>query len=59
MSNVEVLSQAGVIKDAGQLSPDMVKKINALSAEEVTHLVSVKSKLGEDDLKGHGKVMMI
>lgn len=59
MSNVEVLSQAGVIKDAGQLSPDMVKKINALSAEEVTHLVSVKSKLGEDDLGAHGKVMMV
>ena len=59
MSNVEVLTQAGVIKDANQLTPDMQKKINALSPEEVTHLVSVKSKLGEDDLKGHGKVMMI
>lgn len=59
MSNVETLANAGVIKDAKQLSPEMTKKINALSAEEVTHLVSVKSKLGEDDLKGHGKVMMI
>ena len=59
MSNVEVLTQAGVIKDAKQLAPEMVKKINALSAEEVTHLVSVKSKLGEDDLKAHAKVMMM
>lgn len=59
MSNVEVLAQAGVIKDAKQVTPEMAKKINALSPEEVTHLVSVKSKLGEDDLKGHGKVMMI
>ena len=59
MSNVEVLAQAGVIKDAKQLSPDMANKINALSSDEVTHLISVKSKLGDDDLQGHGKVMMI
>ena len=59
MSNVETLVNAGVIKDAKEISPEMVKKINALSPEEVTHLVSVKSKLGEDDLKGHAKVMML
>ena len=59
MSNVEVLSQAGVIKDANQLSPEMVKKVNALSPEEVTHLVSVKSKLGESDLTAHAKVMIM
>ncbi len=59
MSNVEVLAQAGVIKDAKQLSPEMAAKINALSSDEVTHLISVKSKLGDDDLQGHGKVMMI
>jgi hypothetical protein len=59
VSNVEVLAQAGVIKDAKQLSPEMAAKINALSSDEVTHLISVKSKLGDDDLQGHGKVMMI
>ena len=59
MSNVEVLTQAGVIKDASQLTPAMVEKVNALSSEEVTHLISVKSKLGEDDLQGHAKVMMM
>ena len=59
MTNVEVLTQAGVIKDAKHVSPDMAKKINALSPEEITHLISIKGKLGEDDLKGHGKVMII
>lgn len=59
MSNIEVLTQAGVIKDANQVTPDMAKKINALSPEEITHLISIKGKLGEDDLKGHGKVMML
>jgi hypothetical protein len=59
VSNVEVLANAGVIKDVKQLSPEMTKKINALSPEEVTHLVSVKSKLGEDDLKSHAKVMIM
>ena len=59
MSNVETLVNAGVIKDAKDISPEMAKKINALSPEEVTHLVSVKSKLGEDDLKTHAKVMMM
>ena len=59
MTNVEVLTQAGVIKDAKQVSPDMAKKINALSQEEVTHLISIKGKLGEDDLKAHGKVMIM
>ncbi|HXC16890.1 MAG TPA: aroma-sacti cluster domain-containing protein [Holophagaceae bacterium] len=59
MSNVETLVNAGVIKDAKDISPEMAKKINALSPEEVTHLVSVKSKLGEDDLKAHAKVMMM
>jgi hypothetical protein len=37
----------------------MAKKVNALSSDEVTHLVSVKSKLGEDDLSSHAKVMMM
>lgn len=59
MSNVDTLVKGGVIKDASQLSADMVKKINSLSADEVSHLVSVKGKLGDDDLQGHGKVMMI
>ena len=59
MSNVEVLTQAGVIKDAKQVSPEMAKKINALSPEEITHLISIKGKLGEDDLVAHGKVMML
>lgn len=59
MSNVDKLAQAGVIKDASQISPDMASKINALSAEEVAHLVNIKGKLGDDDLQGHGKVMMI
>ncbi|HTL98583.1 MAG TPA: hypothetical protein VL181_07245 [Holophagaceae bacterium] len=59
MSNVEVLSQAGVIKDANQLSPEMTKKVNALSSDEITHLVSVKSKLGEADLTSHAKVMIM
>lgn len=59
MSNVDTLVKGGVIKDASQLSADMVSKINSLSADEVSHLVSAKSKLGDDDLQGHGKVMMI
>ena len=62
MTNMEVLTQAGVIKDASQVTSAMQAKVNALSQEEITHLVSVKSKLGEDGgdgLVAHNSVMCL
>lgn len=58
MTNVEVLTQAGLIKDASQVTPDMQAKINALTPEEITHVISIKAKLGEDDINAHNQVMM-
>ncbi len=59
MSNMDTLVQAGVITDASQVSPDMQAKVNALTPEEITHLISVKAKLGEDGLQAHSGVMML
>ncbi|HJU83818.1 MAG TPA: aroma-sacti cluster domain-containing protein [Holophagaceae bacterium] len=59
MSNMDTLVQAGVIKDASQVSADMQAKVNALTPEEITHLISVKAKLGEDGLQAHNGVMML
>ena len=59
MNNLETLVHAGVIKDAKEVDAEMAKRINALSSEEITHLISIKGKLGEDGLKAHSHVMMI
>ncbi len=59
MTNVDILTQAGLIKDASQLTPEMQTKINALSSDEITHMISIKAKLGEDDINAHNGVMMI
>ena len=62
MTNTEVLVQAGIIKDASQVTPAMQAKVNALSQEEITHLISVKGKLGEDGddgLQAHNSVMIV
>jgi hypothetical protein len=59
MTNLETLVNAGVIKDASQVSPDMQTKINSLTPDEVTHLISVRAKLGDDDIQTHNNVLMI
>lgn len=59
MTNVETLTNAGLIKDPTQLSSDMQAKINALSEDEITHLISVRAKLGDDDIQAHNNVMIV
>lgn len=59
MTNMETLVNAGVITDASQVSAQMQTKINALTEEEVTHLIAVRAKLGDDDLSAHNDVMCI
>lgn len=50
MSNVERLQQAGLIPDPSKLSASDTAKVNALSADEVSALISVKQQLGDDFL---------
>ena len=59
MTNMEVLTNAGLIKDPSKVSPDMQAKINALTNDEVTHLISVRAKLGDDDIQSHNDVMCV
>ena len=45
MSNRKLLEDAEILKKGGHLSPEQEQAIEALSAEEVKTLVSVKKKL--------------
>ena len=57
MTNMETLTNAGLISHPSKVSQAMQDKINALTAEEVTHLISVRAKLGDDDIQAHNDVM--
>ena len=56
MSNYERLVQAGILNPSAGTNPsdsDM-KAIESLSASEVDHLISAKSKLGDGFMNQHG-----
>lgn len=59
MTNMETLTNAGLIKDPGKVSKEMQNRINALSADEITHLISIKGKLGDEGLSAHNDVMCL
>jgi hypothetical protein len=56
MSNFDRLVQAGIINPAAGTNPtdDHMKAIESLSSAEVDHLISAKSKLGDDFMDQHG-----
>jgi len=57
MSNVETLQQAGLIPDASKLTPGETALINAMTAAEVSTLISVKQQLTDDFLMRNASVI--
>ena len=56
---IQRLVNAGIIKgDPAQLTPEMQKRIGNLSEAEITHLISVKSQLGDDHI-GDNDAMVV
>jgi hypothetical protein len=53
VNNFQRLSQAGLILPNAALSASDTQLINSLTADEVSALISVKGKLGEDFLQQH------
>ncbi len=53
MNNFQRLSQAGLILPNAALSASDTQLINSLTSDEVSALISVKGKLGEDFLQQH------
>ena len=53
MNNFQRLSQAGLILSSAALSAADTQLINSLTPEEVSALISVKGKLGEEFLQQH------
>ena len=52
MDNVERLEEEGVL-DPGGLTSEQKATINALSEEEITHLINIKKKTGSfEDAEG-------
>ncbi|HJW33653.1 MAG TPA: aroma-sacti cluster domain-containing protein [Holophagaceae bacterium] len=48
---IQRLVNAGIIKgDPAQLTAEMQARLGALSDAEITHLISVKAQLGDDNL---------
>lgn len=48
MTNVETLTQAGLIHTSAPLTDDEAASVNALSPAEIQALISIKAKLGDD-----------
>jgi hypothetical protein len=53
VNNFQRLSQAGLILPNAALSASDTQLINSLTSDEVSALISVKGKLGEDFLQQH------
>ncbi len=57
---IQRLVHAGIIKgDPAQLTPEMQKRIGNLSEAEITHLISVKSQLGDDHIGDNNAMVFI
>jgi hypothetical protein len=53
MTNIERLTEAGVVDDDYKFDDDEKEAIEALSHQEVNAIISSKDKLGEDFIKKH------
>jgi hypothetical protein len=53
VNNFQRLSQAGLILSSAALSASDTQLINSLTPDEVSALISVKGKLGEEFLQQH------
>ncbi|MGA7159211.1 MAG: hypothetical protein WBY53_20365 [Acidobacteriaceae bacterium] len=51
MTNVETLTQAGLVHTSAPLTNDEAASVNALSPAEIEALISIKAKLGDDFFK--------
>jgi hypothetical protein len=51
MTNFERLEQAGLISPGHEFSRDDLRLLDSLSSEEVTALISVRAKVGENFLR--------
>ena len=56
MSNYDRLVQAGIINPDAGTNPtgEQMKAIESLSTVEVDHLISAKTKLGDEFMEQHG-----
>lgn len=59
MNNVQRLMQAGLIQANAALSPADQQLINSLTDDEVSALISVKGKLGDDFVQRNNRTIGI
>ncbi len=52
-NKLQKLVDAGLVSDPDKLTPEIKARIETLSDEEITHMVSVKGKLGSDHIKAN------
>ena len=47
-----LVDEGMIVGDPEQLHPDLKEKLEGLTDEEITHLINVKKKLGDDHTSG-------
>lgn len=52
-SKVQSLINAGVVMNYDKLTLEMQTRLETLSESEITHLIAIKEKLGEEHLKAN------